>query len=63
MTLFLAHVPPAGFPHYGLDKAGGLFWVCYVTVVVSRATCSPSIRANYENVNHVLTQQQRAYLA
>lgn len=20
MTVFLAHVPPAGLPHYGLDK-------------------------------------------
>lgn len=29
VTVFPAHVPSAGYPHYGLDKAGVLFW-CYV---------------------------------
>lgn len=45
MTLFLLpHVPPAGFPHYGLDKAGGLLVLCTsmicVRVCVCRGTCS-----------------------
>ncbi|KAG6358103.1 hypothetical protein INS49_013987 [Diaporthe citri] len=39
LTVFPAHVPPAGFPHYGLDKAGVLFG-CYVLGAVSRVTCS-----------------------
>lgn len=61
MTLFLAHVSPAGFQHYGLDKTGGLFecfvlaW--FVRVCVCVVSHGPGLRKH-----HVLIQRKEHFL-